>query len=147
MQSSLEGNDVPFLSASSFLTELKSLIATRSANSASLFSINALIPAASVAAGDPSCAPQDLVPFLAKIVRWILGPSGIVLRVGPGLLVCVHISHRSVDPELIGLQVERSIKRIFKIPAETAGILKMSFRFDPAVAESEATLNHFLSSL
>jgi hypothetical protein len=52
-----------------------------------------------------------------------------------------------VDPELIGLQIERSIKRIFKIQGETEGILKASFNFDPAIAESEQALIRFLSSL
>ncbi len=147
MQPALEGEEIPFLEANSFLTDLKSIITHRSANTASVFSINAMIPAASIAVEHPSCTPSELVPSLAKIVRWMIGSSGIILRVGPGILVCVHLSPRSVDPELVGRQIERSIKRIFKIPVETEGILKESFRFDPATAESEETLNRFLSSL
>ncbi len=147
MQGALDGNEVPSLQDGNFQTELKSLITSRSASSASIFSINALIPAASVSAAYSSVKPHEFVPLLAKLVRWILVPSGIVLRVGPGILVCVHLSHRSVDPELMGLQVEQSIKRLFRIPAETQGILKESFRFDPLATESGEALSRFLSSL
>jgi hypothetical protein len=146
-QAALAGDEVPFLEAGTFLAELKSLLINRSANTASVFSINAMIPASRAAATQASCNPQDLVPSIAKIIRWMLGASGTILRVGPGILVCVHLSHRSVDPELIGLQIERSIKRIFKIQGETEGILKASFNFDPAIAESEQALIRFLSSL
>jgi hypothetical protein len=146
-QTALEGDDVQFLAAGSFLADLKTMLANRSANAASVFSINAMIPASSIATAQDSFTPQELVPSLAKIVRWILGPSGIILRVGPGILVCIHLSYRAVDPELIGLQVERSIKRIFDIPVGTEGILQDSFNFDPATAESEHDLIRFLSGL
>jgi hypothetical protein len=142
MQPALEGEEVPFLAAGTFLAELESMIAKRSANNAAVFSINAMIPANSLAS-QAACPPQELVPSLAKVVRWILGPSGIILRVGPGLLVCIHIAHRPVDPEL----VERSIRRIFNMPGETEGILKDSFCFDPAAVESKQALIRFLSSL
>ena len=138
MQQTLEGDEVHFLETYCFLAYLKSTITNRSATTASIFVVNALIPAGTVSASHPGCKPEELVPFLAKLVRWMLGPSGMVFRVGPGILVCIHLAPRSVDPELIGLQVERSIKRLFSIPSGIQDLLKGSFSYNPAAtARSE----------
>jgi hypothetical protein len=147
LQISLAGDEVPFLTTDSFLAYLKSTIAKCSAKTASVFAINALIPAASIAAIYPACSMEGFIPFLAKMVRWMLGPSGLVLRVGPGILVCAHLAPRSVDAELVGLQLERSIKRIFRIPAEEQGLLKGTFCFNPVTKEAENSLRLFLSNL
>jgi hypothetical protein len=147
MQVSLAGEEIHFLESDSFLAYLESSIATRGARMASVFAVNALIPAGAISRLHSDCKPETLVPFLAKIIRWMLGPSGTVFRVGPGILVCVHLAPRSVDPELIGLQLERSIKRIFALPSEVQDILKGACSYNPETTEAEETLRYFLSNL
>ena len=147
IQNSLTGEEIHFLETDSFLAYLKSSVTNRGASTASIFAVNALVPAYRVSANHPECKPEELVPLLAKMIRWMLGPSGMVFRVGPGILVCIHLAPRSVDPELIGLQVERSIKRVFTIPSEVQDILKGSCSYNPTGTEAEETLRHFLSNL
>lgn len=147
MQIPLAGEEIHFLEPHSLLASLRSSITSRGASTASVFAVNALIPASSITALHPAYTPEDFVPILAKMVRWMLGPSGMVLRVGPGILVCLHLAPRAVDPELIGLQVERSLKRVFNIPSEIQGILKGYLSYNPLTTESEEALQHFLSNL
>jgi hypothetical protein len=143
----MDGEEIQFLESEGFVSFLKLSIANRAVTTASVFAVNALIPATSVSALHPDCNAEDLVPLLAKIVFCMLGSSGMVLRVGPGILVCIHLAPRSVDPELLGLQIERSIKRIFNIPVTEQDFLKGTFSFDPSDSEAEEALRHFLSNL
>jgi len=143
----MDGEDIPFLESDGFVPFLKSSIANRAVTTASVFAINALIPATSVSALHPGSNAEDLVPLLAKTVFYMLGTSGMVFRVGPGILVCIHLAPHSVDPELLGLQIERSIKRLFKIPVTELDFLKGTFSFDPSDIEAEEALRHFLSNL
>lgn len=147
MKPSLVGEEIPFLETDSFIAYLKSTIANRGASTAAVFAINALVPANTITAIHPDCKPEELVPFLAKMVRWMLGPSGMAFRVGPGMLVCIHLSPRPVDPELLSLQLERSIKRVLAIPGEVQGMLKGACSYNPAAMEAEETLGNFLSRL
>ena len=147
MRSALAGEEIHFLEIDSFIAFLKSSITNRGATKAAVFAVNALVAATAIPSVHSGCNPEDLVPSLAKIVRTMLGPSGIVLRVGPGILVCIHLSPRSVDPELLGMQVDRSIKRVFGIGSGVQNVLKGTFDYNPAATESEEALRHFLSSL
>lgn len=147
LQAYLGGEEIRFLETDSFLTYLRSSIANRGVSTASIFAINAMLVARSIVDGLTNCNPEDLIPLLARLARGMLGSSGMVFRVGPGLLVCIHLAPHPVDPELIGWQVERSLRRVFGIPARIQDILKGTVSYHPSATASENAVRHFLSKL